>query len=107
MAQEQQPQLRRSSRISGQRIEFNQNVRRVSVNQKALPINHPPPWTLAELEGKYKVALQGMCRAYRIVEGHKWKKADLKKALYDYGQSAQVAVNSAEPSAPQSQRDPG
>ena len=108
MAQQQQQSLRRSRRIGNLRqshiVGNHNNVMTVQVNEKALPVNHGPPWSLSELEGKYVIALRTMCRAYNIVEGHKWKKADLKKALYDYGKGVARQPASAEPAT--APRDP-
>ena len=106
-----QRQLRRSSRLANQRqsqIVPNNGLIAIgrAPNQNALPIAHGPPWTLPELKKKHVQALRSMVNAYHIVEGHKWKKADLVKALYDYGRAVQQAAG-VEEEEPANDVDPG
>ena len=93
-----QQQRKRSIRLAN-------SVQTQQPNFNALPIAHGPPWIMQELKKKHVYALRTMVRAYGIIEGRKWKKADLVKALYDYGQNMQQSVVMEEP--PVNDMEPG
>ena len=71
--------------MAQQQIIDNAGFMGVGVNEKALPIVQLPPWSWSQLSSKYDVALKSMMSYHNIREGHKWKKRDRVKALYDYG----------------------
>ena len=75
----------RNSVSSSNRNRSNRN----RIHRNSLTIDHPPPFTLRELKKKTRDALKLMTRAYGIIEGHRWRKADYVKALYDHGQLPQ------------------
>jgi len=85
------------------------NHNRNQIQTKALPIDHSPPWSLSELKSKWVVALQSMARAHNLVPGHKPKKQDWVKLLYDYGQlqQQQQQQNDQQQQQLANQPDPG